>query len=301
VAGSAARGTTTLTVNGQSVNLAADGSFSFPVKLAAGANTIEVAANGTTIFTRSITYDATAPALAVTQPADNQVTTTAATTVSGTVVAGATVSVSVNGGAPVPAIVSNTEWIANVTLVAGVNTIEVVADLSGKKNYGKRTLTLVSTLPDLVVSEPVQDVAIAKSTQVITGTVSSGATVSISAGGTTYTPQVTSGRFSQEVSFAARGSYPVTVTATSTAGTSTVVRNLIVERRNGDCNNSGTISAADLQYAINITIKKAGFTYSPFCDVNLVNGVLTPDGKTSASDVQTLINVLIKKPGWTLP
>ncbi|WP_129127958.1 beta strand repeat-containing protein [Geomonas oryzae] len=302
VAGSAATGVTTLTVNGQTANLAADGSFSFPIKLAAGANTVEVVANGSTTFTRSITYDATAPALSVTQPADNQVTTTADTTVSGTVVAGATVSVSVNGGTPVQAIVSGTDWIANVTLAAGMNTIEVVADLSGKKNYGKRTLTLVSTLPDLVVTAPVQDVIIDKSTQVITGTVSSGATVSISAGGTTYTPQVTSGSFSQEVSFAARGSYPVTVTATSTAGTSTAVRNLIVERRIGDCNNSGgAISAADLQYAINITIKKAGFNYSTFCDVNLVSGVLTPDGKTSATDVQTLINVLIKKAGWTLP
>lgn len=302
VAGSAAAGTTTLTVNGQSVNLAADGSFSFPVKLAAGANTVEVAANGTTVFTRSITYDATAPALAVTQPADNQVTTTAATTVSGTVVAGASVYLSVNGGAPVQAIVSGTGWLANVTLAAGVNTIEVVSDLSGKKNHGKRTLTLVTTLPDLVVTAPVQDVIIDKSTQVITGTVSAGATVSISAGGSTFTPQVTSGSFSQEVSFAARGSYPVTVTATSTAGTSTVVRNLIVERRIGDCNNSGgAITSADLQYAINIVIGKPGFSYSTFCDVNLVGGVLTPDGKTSSADVQTLINVLINKTGWVLP
>ncbi len=211
---------------------------------------------------------------------------------------------SVNGAAPVQAIVSGTDWIANVTLAAGVNTIEVVADLSGKKNHGKRTLTLVTTLPDLVVTAPVQDVIIDKSTQVITGTVSAGATVSISAGGTTYTPQVTSGSFSQEVSFAARGSYPVTVTATSTAGTSTVVRNLIVERRIGDCNNSGgAITSADLQYAINIVIGKPGFSYSTFCDVNfdVANGVLVPDGKTSSADVQTLINVLIKKTGWVLP
>ncbi|WP_162604721.1 MSCRAMM family protein [Geomonas edaphica] len=304
VAGSAATGVTTLTVNGQTANLAADGSFSFPIKLVAGANTVEVVANGTTTFTRSITYDATAPALSVTQPADNQVTTTASTTVSGTVVAGATVSVSVNGGAPVQAIVSGTDWIANVTIVAGVNTIEVVADLSGKKNYGKRTISLVSTLPDLVVTGPVQDVVIDKSTQTITGTVSSGATVSVSAGGKTFTPQVTSGSFSQDVSFAARGSYPVTVTATSTAGTSTVVRNLIVERRIGDCNNSGgAITSADLQYAINIVIGKPGFDYSTFCDVNfnVANGTLVPDGQTSSADVQTLINVLITKAGWVLP
>ncbi len=69
----------------------------------------------------------------------------------------------------------------------------------------------------------------------------------------------------------------------------------------GDCNVSGTVSAADLQYAINIVIKKPGFTYNNLCDVNLVSGTVTPDGKTTATDVQTLINVLIKKAGWVLP
>lgn len=70
----------------------------------------------------------------------------------------------------------------------------------------------------------------------------------------------------------------------------------------GDCNNSGgAISSTDVQYAINIVIKKAGFTYNNLCDVNLVSGVVVPDGKTTATDVQTLINVLIKKAGWVLP
>lgn len=69
----------------------------------------------------------------------------------------------------------------------------------------------------------------------------------------------------------------------------------------GDCNASGTVSAADLQYAINVVIKKAGFAYNNLCDVNFVSGAIKPDGKTTATDVQGLINVLIKKTGWVLP
>ena len=69
----------------------------------------------------------------------------------------------------------------------------------------------------------------------------------------------------------------------------------------GDCNASGAVSAADLQYAINVVIEKAGFAYNNLCDVNMVSGKPTPDGKTTATDVQTLINVLIEKTGWILP
>lgn len=69
----------------------------------------------------------------------------------------------------------------------------------------------------------------------------------------------------------------------------------------GDCNASGAVSSADLQYAINIVIQKPGFTYNNMCDVNFVSGNLAPDGRTTSADVQTLINVLIKKAGWVLP
>jgi hypothetical protein len=71
----------------------------------------------------------------------------------------------------------------------------------------------------------------------------------------------------------------------------------------GDCNGDGKISLSDVQYAINIVIKKAGFTYNSLCDVNMPNtlGIVVPDGKTTLADVQTLINVIIKKTGWVLP
>ncbi len=71
----------------------------------------------------------------------------------------------------------------------------------------------------------------------------------------------------------------------------------------GDCNSDGKVSAADVQYAINIVMRKTGFTYSPLCDVNInsTTGEYIPDGKTTASDVQTLINVIMKKTGWVLP
>lgn len=71
--------------------------------------------------------------------------------------------------------------------------------------------------------------------------------------------------------------------------------------KTGDCNNDGRVSAADVQYAINIVIGRAGYTYNNRCDVNLVSGVHTPDGRTSAADVQTLINVIIGRAGYVLP
>ena len=88
----------------------------------------------------------------------------------------------------------------------------------------------------------------------------------------------------------------VAVNGTGTTGTLTLTTGLA-----GDCNGDGKVSAADVQYAINIVIQKPNFSYNSRCDVNLVSGVFTPDGKTSASDVQTLINVIIGKPGFVLP
>ena len=69
----------------------------------------------------------------------------------------------------------------------------------------------------------------------------------------------------------------------------------------GDCNADGLVKAADLQYAINVVNKKAGFAYNNLCDVNIVSSKLVPDGKTTAADVQSLINVLLQKSGFVLP
>lgn len=70
----------------------------------------------------------------------------------------------------------------------------------------------------------------------------------------------------------------------------------------GDCNSDGRISLGDISYAINAVLKKPGFTvFNPLCDVNMVNGVVTPDGKTTLSDISILINVVLKKPGYVLP
>ena len=230
-------GVAAVTINNASVSIAADGSFSSAITLHAGPNTITTVAVDTlgnqTKDIRTITLDKAAPVLTVTSPADNSVTAQQLVTVTGTINESSTVSVTVNSGTPQQASIAGTGFTQDVALSARLNTITIVAtDLATNSTTVKRTVTYDNIKPSLTVTNPVQDITTSQSTLTLTGTVSdafSSVTVIIAVDGRTFTPTVTQGAFSQQLTFSAEGTHAVTVTATDQVNSSSVnvTRNII--------------------------------------------------------------------------
>jgi RHS repeat-associated protein len=121
----------TLTVNGQSIPVAADGTFFGQVPLTQGANVLTVVAidpaGNTAQLVRNVRANTVLPTLSITEPADGFTTDQSVATVRGTVTPGDpldTVSVQVNGSAVV---VTSGAFATNVTLVVGNNNLSVTA------------------------------------------------------------------------------------------------------------------------------------------------------------------------------
>ena len=234
-----ASGIASVTVNGQAVTLGADGSFSTALTLSAGTNSVTIVATdkagNVKSVTRTITYDAAAPALDVTAPADNSTSATASITVSGTVSETSTVSVSVNGGSAQAAVVSGTTFTAQVTLADGINTIDINAiDQAGNSTSAKRTVTYTAPLSQLslAVTNPAQDITTRNSTLTVKGKVSGNngsAKVTVSVNGKISSVKVLKdGSFSQQVTFTRPQTYVIKVNASDAAGNKAeVIRNVI--------------------------------------------------------------------------
>ncbi|QWV92420.1 hypothetical protein KP004_14560 [Geomonas oryzisoli] len=243
ISGSAtdAGGLQSLTINGQAVIVNPDGSFSAAVTLVPGANVITVVAvdqagNAQSVV-RTITFDPTAPVLAITAPGDNSDSAQSYITVTGTIDESSTVTVTDNGGNQTSAAINGNTFTATVNLVAGVNTITVTAtDLAGNVTSAKRTVTYTPAgVLTMAVTYPAQDITTSKNSIVVTGTVADTvgkATVLVKMSGRTYKPKVDStGVFKQQLRFLKNGTYVITVTATDAAGnSSTVTRNVIYRK-----------------------------------------------------------------------
>ncbi|MCX9025521.1 MAG: hypothetical protein OIN85_05430, partial [Candidatus Methanoperedens sp.] len=167
-------GILSVTVDGNPVTVSSTGSFSSPLILANGSNTITIIvtdaspnANVATV-TRIVTYtppvvaDTTPPLLIVIQPINNQVFNTNEITVSGTAIdASGILSVTVNDNAV--EVGETGSFSTTVYLSPGGNTIKINAtDASANKNYKVkiRTVTFTpiavdTTPPLLIVSQPI--------------------------------------------------------------------------------------------------------------------------------------------------
>lgn len=232
-------GIKSVTVNNNPVTLTQNGSFSTLITLTEGANVISVIAtdnaNNTTSNSRSVTYDKTAPKLTVTAPADNSITNASNVNVSGTIEANSTVHITVNGGSPQLAQITNiTDYSATVNLIAGINSISITAtDLAGKTATVNRTITSDSVNPELSITAPPEGQASRDGKVTVSGTVSdaSSVKVNVNANGINYTPTVTNGSFTQPLTFTEEKLYPVTVTASDQANNSTtLIRNILYSR-----------------------------------------------------------------------
>ena len=226
-----------VTVNGQPVTFDANGAFSTAVTLAVGPNEITVVATDDAGITatdgpRTITYDPNAPVVNVTTPDDNSFSNVSPLTISGAINETAGVTVAVNGGAPQAAVITGMTFTASVILAPGLNHIDIVGtDVAGNLGYAKRAVTYVPNAPNLAITDPAQDITTSLGSLTIKGTVSdaqTAVTLTLTVDGQTYTPTVTNGVFSQDLTFTTEKTYNVVVTATDQAGNlATVQRNII--------------------------------------------------------------------------
>jgi uncharacterized repeat protein (TIGR02543 family) len=242
-----ASGVASLTVNTTAVTIT-NGSFSTAVTLVPGANSITIIATDTlgnsSTDTRSITLDQTAPTLTVSTPADNSKTAQALTTITGTINETSTVTVKLNSGTAQSAVITGSSYSADFTLASGLNSITITAtDLAGNTSSAVRSVTYDDTKPSVAITTPNQDSTVNQTALTVSGTVSdtlTTATISISFNNQTYTPTITTGAFSQQLTIPSEGTFVITATATDEVGNaSSATRNIIyVAPTNGICGSS---------------------------------------------------------------
>jgi hypothetical protein len=306
-------GIASLTINGSTVTVNSDGSFSYAVTLITGPNTIttiatDLAGNHTT-DTRTITLDKTAPVLSITQPADNSVTNTASLQITGTVndAVSTVVTVTVNNGQPATATMNGSNFSATANLISGLNSIVIKAtDQAGNVSSINRSVTCDPTSPNLAVTNPSQDTTTTQGSITINGTVTdaySRVSVSITAGGQSFAPAVAQdGSFSQTISLPTATTYAIIVTATNQAGsTSTVQRNIIKIIPTGDINGDGKVDINDALLALRIAVGLVNVTPNELLEGDvapLVNGVPAPNGVIDIADAQVILEKAVGLINW---
>jgi hypothetical protein len=212
-----------------------NGTFSVPVTLNNGSNLITVvagdAAGNVSRDSRNILYDVFSPVIDIVSPMDNSFTNNINMQISGSI--DETPQIITVAGVPAVVDSGTNKWTANIDLVAGLNTIEIMAtDLAGNTSSLKRSVVLDTFKPILAISAPVQDIALSRPTVQIVGTVNDNSTIALtySLNGTINSVPVDAGNFAFNVAFVKEGVYPVILTATDLAGnTTTAIRSIIYD------------------------------------------------------------------------
>ena len=302
-----------------------DGSFSFPVQLISGANTITVVATNNAGIsgrdTRTVTLDATAPKLSVTYPPDNAVAMQQTITVTGNIqslLSGGisklaakqaavivdptlVVTYSVNGSPPEIASLTDTAYSFSTHLDSGMNTIKVfAANAAGQKVEAKRTLSFQPGF-SLAITAPAADVRTALGSYTLTGSVTENTTpvsVTITTGTETFTPPVVDGLFQQQLQFTEDKVYQVAVTGIDENSNSlTVQRNIIhaLPKARDDDGSGGEASAFTIIDAL-LCLQFSAGTLLPQTDqvlrmdvAPMVGGVSVGDGKVDIEDVVVIL------------
>jgi large repetitive protein len=299
-----ANGVTSLLINGVSVPVHSDGSFSQALVLSSGANPVTITATdlagNQSENVRTVYLDQTAPDLTIATPADNSKTGLALIPVNGTVEENSTVQIKVNGQNQA-VLRDGLGFSATVTLAAGLNTIELTAtDLAGNERTQKRTVIYDNLAPSLAVTDPTQDIRTNQGTHTIRGTASdpwSSVGVAITSDGVTYTPAVTNGVFEQALSFPTEKTYPIIVTATNEVGnTSRVQRNIIYDITPPALTINAVSSPTTLTSQSLTGTREAGTTVSVTCATASVGAVAYPGDTTwsiSVSNLQAGDNLIV--------
>lgn len=224
-------GIASLTVNGATVPVGTDGSFSANVAMPDGAGSITVTATdragNTAQVTRSITVDTSPPQLVVVSPTDGLITAQESLTVSGTVedsISGVS-SVLVNGQS---AAVSGGTFSLTVTLSEGENAITVTAtNGAGLSTVISRSVTLDTVPPILTVNSPTGGEITTSPAFTLSGTASDATSgiSSVTVNGESL--ELTGGAFSKAVTLL-EGTNQFVFVATDNAGLQTTVTRTVM-------------------------------------------------------------------------
>ena len=307
-----------VTINGATVQVSQSGSFSYPVQLVAGANTITVIATSTSgnviTDTRTIILDTMAPRLTVTSPPDNTVVIRQFVTVTGTIVdlfagnakmaaadsAGMTVSYTVNGSSPQAASLTDTTYTFTAPLNEGMNTILITAvSQTGKTAQAKRTASYVPAF-SLAVTDPSGDIRTVRDSYPLAGTVADNTTpvtVTINMDGQTYTPAVVEGVFRQLLSLTDTKVYQVSVTGTDqNSNTLTVQRNIIRTLPVAVDGTTEGLSIVDALLALQMAVGLKNQQPDQVLRLDMapmVNGVSTGDGVVDIEDALVILRLVV--------
>ena len=296
-------GIASLTVNG--VELAGQAAlFSSAVALHAGANSIEVVVEdgegNRTTQTLSVSFDAAAPEISLGAPADNSVTSSAGFSTSGRAAPGSSVSLGVNGAAPLSLPVgADGSFTGSGRFAAGLNTLEFSASLAGRTSRVKRSVTLAPGAPSAAILEPVEDLRTEQESITIRGAVGGGAAgVTLTVAGRDFHPDLQGGSFQQTITLDHEGVFAIALSAADAAGNGSVAqRNIIrVARILGDLNGDGCVDLRDALAALRISLGMDPATAQALAhgDVApLVNGVSRPDGVIDSGDVLVILRKIV--------
>lgn len=227
----ATSGIASLAVNGATVPVGTDGSFSANVAMPDGAGSITVTATdragNTTQITRSITVDTSPPQLVVVSPADGLITAQASLTVSGTVedsISGVP-SVLVNGQS---AAVSGGTFSLAVTLSESENEITVTAtNGAGLSTTISRSVILDTVPPVLTVESPTGGEITTNPSFTLSGTASDATSGISSVTINGEAVDLTGGAFSKAVTLL-EGTNQFVFVATDNAGLQTTVTRTVM-------------------------------------------------------------------------
>ncbi|MFC2134975.1 hypothetical protein ACFLTH_10180 [Bacteroidota bacterium] len=219
----------TVTVNGVSVTVNSDSSFSAEVDLVEGSNSITIEARNyqddVTTETRNVIFDSIPPQLTVTAPEDNTFTNLTFIDVTGTVTDASTVTLTINSDTVQ---VISGSFTHQVSLVDGANAITITAvDEAGNSTTETRNVTLDTAPPVLSITAP-DDNSFTNLTLIdVIGTVTDASNIILTMNSDTV--QVTSGSFTNQPTLA-DGLNTITITASDEAGnTSTETRNVTLD------------------------------------------------------------------------
>jgi hypothetical protein len=285
-----------ITVDGTAVQVNADGSFSYALRLNNGTNPISIEATDSVgnvaADTRQVILDQTAPVLAVTAPADNSKTGKALLEVSGTVDKTSVVTVKVKDIIQ-SALMNGEAFTATVILEPGYNTIEIFAtDLAGNKISQKRTVVFDDQVPSLAAIAPNQDIRTNQKNLTIKGTAFdalSAVGVTINKDNETFTPPVIDGTFEQVMSFTEEKAYAIVITATNEVGTMASVQRNVIYDITPPALSIDPVTSPTSQTSLSVTgAREAGTTVTVTCPTATVGTVSYPGPTTWQANLSGL-------------
>lgn len=299
--------TATIAINGVSVAVDASGNWpagggTAPVTLASGINTLEVVATSgakSSHMKRSVIYDPSSPALAITSPAQDTATNQPNMNITGTVSdvgSAVTLAATVNGVAVTPApVITNGAYNFNATFGPVEQPYSVVVtatDAAGNvTTLPPRTITYDITPPALTL-----DPVYAGYPKTISGTVELQASVSVADDAASFPVTVVNGStnatWSADLSAGNYNPSTIKITATDPATNPSVITGLIRTPITGDMDASGVVDITDARAALRIVVGLDTATPAQLQrgDIGpLLNGKANPNGKIDLVDAMLIL------------